>query len=121
MTHSPEFVDGDLTLDQLVNQYFLGSRHSRYPVFSEGAIVGLVTLPDVKAVEQADWPFVKTLDVTNRDLGKLVVKRDSPVDQVIPRLAKDKPGALLVVDQGRLVGIVTRDDVVGLIERPTEV
>lgn len=120
MTPSPEYVDGDLMLDQLVQRYFLGARHSRYPVFFDGAIVGLVTLPDVKAVEQADWPFVRTYDVANRDLKELVVTPDSPVDQVIPRLAKDRPGALLVVGDGRLVGIITRADVVGLIERPPD-
>ena len=39
---------------------------------------------------------------------------DAPVESLIPRLARDKPGALLVVGEGRLVGIVTRADVLGL-------
>jgi len=118
MTPSPEFVDGELTLDQLVQQHFLGSRHSRYPVLHEGSIIGLVTLPDVKRVDRADWPFVRTVDVTHRDLQTLVVTQDSPVEGVISRLAKDQPGALLVVAEGHLVGIVTRADVLGLIEGP---
>jgi len=117
MTASPEYVSGDLTLDELVHQHFLGSRHSRYPVISEGSIVGLVTLPDVKGVERADWPFVRTLDITNRALDELLVEQEAEVDTLIPRLAGDKPGALLVVGDGRLVGIVTRADVMSLVER----
>jgi len=116
MTASPEYVSGDLTVDQLVQQHFLGSRHSRYPVMDGGSIVGLVTLPDVKGVDRADWPFVRTLDITNRNLDALLVDQATGVDTLISRLAGDKPGALLVVGDGRLVGIVTRADVLTLMD-----
>lgn len=120
MSPSPEYVSGEETLEQLVNEHFLGRRHSRYPVFFDGAIHGLVTLPDVKAIDRADWPFVRTIDVTNRDLAALVVRADDPVDSLVKRLAGDRPGALLVVDEGRLVGILTRSDVIALVEGPEE-
>jgi Zn-dependent protease len=118
MTPSPEYVSGDLMLDQLVHSHFLGSRHSRYPVMSEGSIVGLVTLPDIKRIDRVDWPFVSTLDVTNRELGELLVDQSEGVETLAPRLAGDKPGALLVVGDGKLVGIVTRADVLALLEEP---
>ncbi|MDZ4169993.1 MAG: site-2 protease family protein [Coriobacteriia bacterium] len=118
MTPNPEYVSGDLTLDELVHNHFLGGHHARYPVISEGSIVGLVTLPEVKSVDRADWPFVKTIDVTNRDLNALVVPSDAPVEALVPRLAGDRPGALIVSGGGRLVGIVTRADVIALIEGP---
>lgn len=116
MTPAPEYVDGESPLDTLVQEHFLGRRHSRYPVLHEGAIVGIVTLPDVKAVDQADWPFVKTIDVTNRDLGSLVVHAEDAVESIIPRLAGDKPGALIVVSDGLLAGIITRSDVIELLQ-----
>lgn len=120
MTPAPEYVDGELTVDQLVQQHFLGSRHSRYPVIHEGAIVGLVTLPDVKRVDRADWPFVRTIDITDRDLDTLLVDRDAGVGTLVSRLAGDRPGALLVVGEGHLVGIVTRADVLELIRTRQE-
>lgn len=116
MSPDPEYVDGETPLDELVQEHFLGRRHSRYPVIHEGSIVGLVTLPDVKAVDRADWPFVKTLDVTNRDLPSLVVDKCALVESLVMRLAGDRPGALLVVGDGRLVGIITRADVIHLLE-----
>jgi CBS domain-containing protein len=116
MTVSPEYVDGELMLDELVQRYFLGARHSRYPVIYGGSIMGLVTLPDVKSIDRADWPYVRTIEVTTRELAELTVSADAPVESLIPRLAKDKPGALLVVGEGRLIGIVTRADILGLIE-----
>ncbi|HSK48196.1 MAG TPA: CBS domain-containing protein, partial [Coriobacteriia bacterium] len=79
-------------------------------------IVGLVTLPDVKTVDRSDWPFMRTIDVTNRDLPSLITHADTPVDTVLSKLAADRPGALIVVEDGRLAGIVTRSDIISLLQ-----
>lgn len=120
MTRSPEYVAGEETLDRLVHDRLLGGRHGRYPVLFDGAIVGLVTLADVKRVDQADWPRLRTVDVANRDLAALVVSENDPVAAVVPRLAGDRPGALIVSGDGRLAGIVTRADVMALFEGPEQ-
>jgi Zn-dependent protease/predicted transcriptional regulator len=116
MTPGPEYVEGESSLESLVHEHFLGRRHSRYPVLFDGSIVGLVTLPDIKTVDRADWPYVRTIDVTNRDVKSLVVRADELVEALLPRLAADRPGALLVVEQGHLAGIVTRADVIELLQ-----
>jgi Zn-dependent protease/predicted transcriptional regulator len=120
MTPSPVHVDGDMTLQTLVQTHFLGGHHTRYPVMYAGSITGLVTLSEVKAVAQPDWPYVSVNDVVNRDLDQLVVAADAPVELLVRRLAGDKPGALLVVEDGRMVGIVTRADVLSLLERTSD-
>ena len=117
MTPSPEYVSGDQSLETLVHDHFLGRRHSRYPVIHQGVIVGLVTLPDVKRVERADWPFTRVLDVADRNMSELVVEAVEPVTSVLARLAGDRPGALLVVKDGHLAGILTRSDVLASIQR----
>jgi len=111
MTPAAEHLDGSLTLDQAATDAFLGGRHSRYPVMVDGAIIGLVTLPDLKAVSIAEWPFVRIEDIARRQLDALVVPHDADVMTLIPRLAGDSPGALIVVKDGRMAGIVTRSDV----------
>lgn len=115
MTPEPEYVPGEITLDRLVNEHFIARRHTRYPVMSDGSIVGLVTLPAVKAVDRSDWPFVTTIEVTDRDIKNLTVPHDQSVMSMLPRLAADRPGALLVVRDGKMVGIVTRSDLVELL------
>jgi Zn-dependent protease/predicted transcriptional regulator len=119
MTPNPEYVSGELTLERLVAEHFVGGRHSRYPVMHDGTIVGVVSLSDVKRVHRAEWPFVATLDVTDKDMGSLVVSPDQPVEQTLARFGPDRPGMLLVVGEGRLVGVLTRSDVVHLIEVST--
>lgn len=117
MTSHPEMVDGELTLDRLAHDHFLGARHSRYPVLEAGEVVGLVTLPMLKEVARPDWEYVRVSEIAQRDLDALTVDQSSEVESIIPRLAADRPGALLVIGDGRVVGIVTRSDVISLLER----
>lgn len=116
MTPHPHTVDGGLTVDQLAHDHFLGGQHSRYPVLFEGSVHGLVSLADIKAVERTEWSLVRVIDVTNRDLAALSVSADAPVGSLLARFSADKPGALLVVGEGRLVGIVTRADLISAIQ-----
>ena len=118
MTEHPEFVSGDITIERLANEHLLGGLHSRYPVIYGGAIVGIVSLSDVKSVSREDWPSVRVIDVTNRDLPNLSVHADTPVEKVLAQLTTGEPGAVLVVREGRLAGIVTRADVLDLLRPP---
>jgi Zn-dependent protease len=120
MTPHPEYVDGELSLETFVHEHVLGRQHSRYPVIDEGVIVGIVSLGDAKTIERADWPYVKVIDVTDKDLGNLSVDAATPVEVTLARLASDKPGALLVVREGHLAGIVTRSDVIDVLNRASQ-
>jgi Zn-dependent protease/CBS domain-containing protein len=117
MTPSPQHIDGDIMIDHAVQTYFLGGLHGRYPVMVSGSIVGLVTMADLRAVGQPDWPYIRVAEVTNRKLGELVVGADVTADELVVRLAGDRPGALLVVADGHLVGIVTRADLLSLLNQ----
>jgi Zn-dependent protease/CBS domain-containing protein len=108
----------DLDLARLVDDYFLGQRHSRYPITSNGDLAGMVSLSQVKAVPRERWSETRAIDVAERDLPKLLVRTNAPVDSVLERLTANGPGALLAVDeQGDLAGIVTRTDVVHGLQR----
>lgn len=117
MTPNPEFVHGELTLEELAHEHFLGGRHSRYPVILNGEIVGIVTLPMIKDVPREQWESVHVADVTDKALPELVIESSATVDATLPRFAEDRPGALLVTENGRMVGIITRSDVIDLLSR----
>ncbi len=116
MSTSPVVVPGEMSLEELAHSYFLGQRHSRYPVAVGGEVVGLVTLAAAKQVPRDRWPDTPVSDVTERDLGRLIVSADATVDSIVARLGPDDSGAVLVVDEGRLVGVLTRSDVMHALE-----
>ena len=48
-------VDASLSLRHLVDDYFLKYHYGSFPVLENGALIGMVSLKDVKRVEMEDW------------------------------------------------------------------
>jgi Zn-dependent protease/predicted transcriptional regulator len=108
-------VSGTTTLEEMAHSYFLGGRHSRYPVVDAGRVIGLVDLQAVRDVSRDRWNEMPVSAVAHRDLSEVVATPETTVDQVLTRLEPTGPGAVLVVEDGRLAGIVTRADVIRLV------
>ena len=115
MSSPAVLAPADITLEEMAHSYFLGGRHTRYPVVDEGKVIGLIDLDRANEIPRAEWPVVTVADVASRDLGEVVASPDTSVDAVLPRLEAEGPGAILVVEGGRLAGIVTRSDVIRLV------
>jgi Zn-dependent protease len=116
MSPSPVTAPGEISLEQLAHDFFLGGRHTRYPVMLDGQVVGLVSLSRVKAIPRDRWPYTRVVDASLTDITALTIQADAPLESVLARLAGDTPGALLVAREGRLVGILTRADIISRIE-----
>jgi Zn-dependent protease len=105
----------DITLEEMAHSYFLGGRHTRYPVVKDGRGIGLIDIDRVNEVPREEWPLVTVADVAARDLRDVVAAPQTSVDEVLGRLESAGPGAILVVEDGRLAGIVTRSDIIRLV------
>ncbi|MBN2405772.1 MAG: site-2 protease family protein [Coriobacteriia bacterium] len=108
-------VSADLTLEDMAHSYFLGGRHSRYPVVADGTVVGLVDIKAAQKVRRDDWPVTTVADVAYKDLSCVYVGPETTVDSILPQLDPMRAGVVFVVDGGRLSGIVSRADVIRLI------
>lgn len=115
MSSPAVLVPADITLREMADSFFLGGRHSRYPVVSEGRVVGMIDLAHLNDIPRERWGSVVVADVAARNLADIVVAPDRTVESVLSLLEPDGPGAVLVTEAGRLAGIVTRSDVIGLI------
>jgi CBS domain-containing protein len=115
MSSPAVLAPADLTLDELAHSFFLGGRHTRYPVVEEGRVVGLIDIDRVNEVPREEWATLHVGDVAARDVADVVTTPETSVDSVLVKLEPGGPGALLVVEDGRLAGIVTRSDVIRLI------
>lgn len=111
MSASPEYVAGDLSLERFADEHLLGGQHTRYPVMDQGTIVGVATMDELKRVPRTEWPVKRVLDITDRDLAHVAVPHDMSADTVMTRLVGSRTGALIVTKEGRMVGIVTRADI----------
>jgi Zn-dependent protease/predicted transcriptional regulator/ribosomal protein L40E len=120
MTRGVLSVPPDITVHQLASGYFLTHQHGGYPVVKNGEVLGIVTLQCVRAVpkekrdfetvQQAMVPFERTV----------MVKSSTSALDAMQKMARNNVGRVLVVDEGRLMGIITREDLVKTIHTRQE-
>ncbi len=110
MTRDPLTVPHDMSAAALVDDFLLRHR-SAFPVVRDGRVVGLVTLDQVRRVPRGEWGSRTVAEVASPLDG---VTMASPRELLLDALGRVPPtggGRIVVMDGGRLVGIVTSTDV----------
>ena len=113
-------VPPDLTLECLVDDYFYRYRYRSFPVLEEDRLAGMIGLKDVQSVSRAMWPQVRVRDAMHRVQEANVVQADDDLLSVFRKMMSEDKGHLPVAEGGRLVGIVTRHDIMNLIQIKTD-
>jgi CBS domain-containing protein len=98
MTRQILTVPPDITVQQLVSDYFLVHPHGGYPVIQDGRLLGLITLDSVRAIPKESRSY------------ETVAKANLSALDALQRMAREKAERLLVTQDGRLVGVVTQGD-----------
>ena len=116
MTRNVLSVPPEITVHQLVSDYFLVHHHGGYPVVKDGQILGLVTLQCVRNVPKENRDYTTVQEAMIPCERAVVVKPSTNALDAMQSMTKNKVGRVLVVDEGRLVGIATREDIVKTIQ-----
>lgn len=111
MTSGPLTVPASTTVAEFLSDPRLRYRHSAFPVTADGAPVGLVTLDRARQVPQTEAHAVTVWQVMVPLSQVTVVGPGSPLTDLLPRMQPGAEHRVLVVDDGRLVGIVSLSDV----------
>jgi CBS domain-containing protein len=118
MTRAPETVPPELTLRDVVDQYFLRRRYNSFPIEDgEGNLLGLITLSRVKEVERDRWPTIRVEEVMVPLSEAVTVRSQDTLADVLTKLERAGAGRALVVDNGRLEGVISNADVAQWLER----
>jgi len=114
-------VEPDLTLDELVRDYFYRRRRRSFPVVDSGGdLLGVIRLKDVGRLPQDDWPVYRVRDAMREVDPSTTVGPDDDLEGVFRKLMQADGTHVPVVEDGRLVGVATRHDLVNLLEIRTD-
>lgn len=116
MTRAPEVVTPDVPVDRFLDEHLGPRSHSAYPVVDEERPVGLVSLSLAGSVPEGERSVKRVGDVM---LPLASVPKAQADGRLLDRLAdlQEPPRRLLVVDGGRLQGIVSISDALRTLER----
>ncbi|MEF8907593.1 MAG: M50 family metallopeptidase [Haloarculaceae archaeon] len=100
-------VDRDASVADLLNRMF-EERHTGYPVVQNGALVGMVTLDDASGVNEVERDAYRVEDVMTTEVPTIGPGADAM--EAFERMQEHGVGRLPVVDDGDIVGIISRTD-----------
>lgn len=120
MTRDVLTVPPNITIQQLVSDYFLVHRHEGYPVVKDGKILGIVTLQCVRAIPEERRETETVEQAMVHCEPTVTVKLTLTALDTLHKMAREKVDRVLVVDEGRLLGIVTRGDLITTIRTRQE-
>lgn len=115
MTDCPR-VGPAMSIQKLVDEVVLASGRRCFPVVGGSRVTGLITLNEMRAVQREQWGTT-TVGTAMIPLDQLKsVSPDTGLFQVFEQMAEANVNQLPVVEDGQLVGMVARDNVLAFLQ-----
>ena len=112
MSSPVSVADPDLEVDRFLHEVALVQRHSTYPLVDRsGALAGLVTLNRLRSVPPAARASTRLRDIACPIPEIPLARPDEPLVDLLPRLEGCSDGRAVVLEGGRVVGVVSPSDV----------
>ena len=106
-------VEPTLPLPRLVDMMY-ETKHLGFPVVERGSLVGIVALADIHKISPHDREAMQVRDVMTRN--PTTIPPSAPLIDALRIITGQDIGRIPVVADGELVGIVTRTDVLRVME-----
>jgi Zn-dependent protease/CBS domain-containing protein len=110
MTVEPVTVSPSMSIEDLVENYIYKYHFKLFPVIENNQLVGCVTTRQVKEIPKEEWTrktvgeVAVTCDIDN------TIDPDADVSKALSQMLKNNSSRLMVVDQDRLLGIISLKD-----------
>ena len=112
-----EYVPAGLTVDELVEAYFLQRPLHAYLVVDQGALSGVVTVSDASALSIDERPVTVVRDIMRPLQEVAAVDARQPLVEIVLGMRNGPHDRLLVVRDGGVAGALASEDVSEWVER----
>jgi len=108
MSNDVSYISSNLTVKELLDM-MLQKSHSGYPVIDDGKLIGCVTMEDIRNIKTDNHQEIYVNDIMSTDIKK--ISPDQDVNKALQILLEEDIGRLFVMENDKLVGIITRTDI----------
>jgi Zn-dependent protease len=115
MTTDFRSAPAGISIGQLIRDVVLPFNLQAIPVVANDRLRGLVTIGDLRKVEQDQWATTPVEAVMTPVSALATVSPDDPLAAALDRFGGGDVPLLAVVDHGSLVGVLYRESVVGYV------
>lgn len=120
MNTEPITVAPDVDLQQWVDDYYYRYQRKTFPVLEEGHLRGVITSRDLAEIPREEWHKHTVGEVMNHDLEACSIAPDVDAMDALRQMQQTGSSRLLVVDDDRLVGIVSLKDLMRFLQLKLE-
>ena len=120
MTEDVDVVPADITLDQVVQDFIMARNHPAFPVQDGDEVLGLLCLNDIRSVPREQWHRVTARETAPPLSEQNTIAPSSDAWEALIRMSSENCGRLVVVEDGRRRGIVSRTDIMRLMHHRLE-
>ena len=103
-------VPPQVTIEELVEDYVYRHHHKLFPVAADGTLEGCITTRQVREIPREEWSRHTVRELAGRcDAGNTVAS-SADATEALTKMHRNGHSRLMVVDEGRLVGIISLKD-----------
>jgi Zn-dependent protease/predicted transcriptional regulator len=106
-------VSPTLPLREVITMMY-SSKHLGFPVVERDTLIGMITLADVNRTSPIDREAMQVRDIMTRD--PVTLPPSAPVIDALKIMSARNFGRIPVVQDGKILGIVTRTDIIKVTE-----
>jgi Zn-dependent protease len=100
-----------IPLTELVTDHLVARRERLVPVTDGERLLGCVSREDVERVPREAWASTPVGEVMRPCARDIAIGLDAPAEEALARMTRERLSHLLVLDQGRLAGVVLLRDI----------
>ena len=115
MTTEPVTVQRSIAVSELIEEYVYRYHHKMFPVLDGDRPVGCVTTRAIRDLPREEWSRQTTGSIAEPCSEENTVAPDADAMKVLGRMSTSSRSRLLVVDDGRLLGLITLKDLAGFL------
>ncbi len=108
-------ISPEATMDELAD-HFLHYHYGAFPVVYGSTTHGLVTLQHMKETPREQWSETRVSQIMTPLKDAMVLKPDADASDVMMQMASKDTGRALVMENGNLVGLLSRTDMMRYIQ-----
>lgn len=119
MDPTPECTSPDTLVNDVVQDIFFQRGYRAAPVCHNDEVIGIVTITDVKKLPQQKWADTPVTEIMARQ-PLYTVEKDDDLSSALRLLAQYELNQLIVLDKGRLAGLLNRAHVIRYLQLSQE-
>jgi Zn-dependent protease/CBS domain-containing protein len=106
-----EKLSPEHTIDELVENFLLPRGQRGFPVLEGGKLIGMVSFEDVRRIPRDHWPQTRVREIMTGKDKLLTLQVDDDSFHALAQLSTGSVNQMPVLRDGRLVGMLRREDV----------